>query len=444
MTIVATLPNGINKISPAPDNGYEPRRKLGSSFISIDVVRRGVSFVFLVHCKRRKRRTMDCQTGGKKLQPTTSDLSALQATVSRTNPRVMSNYESDSSKWSLASINSFCFPESAESDDERTTETQNTAGTGRHRADKEVEPCAQKSKGIQFPTMTEEQSHDTDYALNEPSSTRCPVDIEEIKGSVPTSPQVYRMAADRSRLSQLGFEYRYVSPPPVQDFKKSVEYYTEAASIGCPDAVVALAVAHLFGIGVNRSHRKARDLLRHGILQGSVDALEIRALCWMDGTFDGERSYASCLNLLTMGIARNSPSCLLWAGFCFEIGLGTDPDVDTAKQAYLAASDSPSLRSIVTSSFPGALTGKDPWMLLKITLFLLHSDCRVANRGHVMDCLKQAAALGLADAQVYLSICLIRGTWLAKDMRTARYWLRVASDRPSLHPVARRLLGLSR
>lgn len=353
------------------------------------------------------------------------------------------NYESDSSKWSLASINSFCFPGSVESDDESTSETQNMSATRRHRADKEVEPCAQKSKGIQLPTATGPVSHDTDSVLDEPSSTRRHVDIEEAKEAVPTSPQVYRLAADRSRLSQLGFEYRYVSPPPVQDFKKSAEYYTEAASIGCPDAVVALAVAHLFGTGVDMSHRKARDLLRRGILQGSVDALEIRALCWMDGTFDRERSYASCLNLLAMGVARNSPSCLLWAGFCFEIGLGTDPDADTAKQAYLAASDSPSLRSIVTSSFPGALTAKDPWMLLKITLFLLHSDCRVANRGHVMDCLKQAAALGLADAQVYLAICLIRGTWLAKNMRTARYWLQVASDRPSSHPVARRLLGIS-
>lgn len=387
---------------------------------------------------------MEGQNGGKRSQRTASVLNALHAAVPQTNPKAgdFDNYDSDSSIWSFASIKSFCFPDSEGSYEESISETKDTSPVKGESGEQKSKTCAGKSKGIQLPSPVAVEDQDMDDILEVTLSTRSHATAEEAKQTLPTSPQVYRMAADRSRLSQLGFEYRYVFSPPVQDFEKSIEYYEEAASISCPDALVGLAVAHVHGIGVTASCTKARDLLRRAILQGSVDALEVRALCWMDGTFDGQRSYASCFNLLAMGIARNSPACLLWAGFCFEIGLGTDPDADTAKQAYIAASDSPSLRSIVTSSFPGALTSKDPWMLLKITLFLLHSDCRLANRGHVMDCLKQAAVLGLKDAQVYLGICLIRGTWLARDMYTAWYWLGKASRGPSPHPVACRLLRM--
>lgn len=377
----------------------------------------------------------------KRIQPRDSSLRAPYPDAQQTTSKAEhEGYDSDSSKWSLASMSSLRFPPSEDSHDENMTQktrtTTSTRGTERQRS----VVCAGKSKGIPLPTPTLTQQ-DIDLSDETISSTKSHITIEEeVKPVEPTSPQVYLMAADRSRLSQLGFQYRYIFAPPVQDFQKSTKYYQQAADIGCPDALVALAVANLFGIGVRVSYSNARKLLRRAILQGSVDALEIRALCWMDGTFDNQRSYASCLNLITMGIARNSPACLLWAGFCFEIGLGTDPDADTAKQAYLAASDSPSLRSIVTSSFPGALTARDPWMLLKIALFLLHADCSHANRGQAMDCLKQAAVFGLKDAQVYLGICLIKGTWLAKDMFTAWYWLGKASQEPCPHPVACRLL----
>lgn len=256
----------------------------------------------------------------------------------------------------------------------------------------------------------------------------------------PSSPQIYRMAADRAHLSRLGFAYRFGSGPFAQNFSKSFLFFEEAASIGASDALAAVAVAQIFGIGVEVSKDAAHKLLRHGILQGSIDALEIRALCWMDGTFGGKRNYASCLELLGMGIARNSAACILWTGFCFEVGLGTTPDPHIARQAYLIAASSKSMMCLVQKCFPGALSAKDPWMLLKMSLFMLHCKGQDIPHSRAMECLKKAALLGLSDAKVYLAICLIQGKWLQKNTSAALYWLRHATKQEDPHPIAVRII----
>lgn len=371
-----------------------------------------------------------------------SVLGALQAATSGI-ATSGSNFGSESSQWSLASIDSFRFPSSELSDGDGTPTTEHNSASEQDTAPQRTSPCAGKSKGIPLGDSRIRDPGPNKFKTDKQVSANRQLTPEKVNCTAPTpsSPQVYRMAADRTRLAQLGFEFRYVeTSSSVQNLRKAYDYYEAAAKTGCPDSLVANAVAQIFGIGVRPQPGKARDMLRQAMLQGSVEALEIRALCWMDGTF-GERSYASCLNLLAMGIARNSLTCLLWSGFCFEVGLGMECDADTAKQAYLAAADSPSLRSIVMSSFPGALSTGDPWMLLKITLFLLHTDARIPNRPHVMDCLTKAAALGLRDAQVYLAICLIRGTWLKRNPTVARQWLEKAASGRFPHPVACRLLG---
>jgi len=79
--------------------------------------------------------------------------------------------------------------------------------------------------------------------------------------------------------------------------------------------------------------------------------------------------------------------------------------------------------------------------LLKMALFLLHSDQQMKHRGHAMDCLKQAACLGLADAKVYLALCLINGKWLRKDRSIGILWLRAAALDDPPHPIAQRILA---
>lgn len=261
----------------------------------------------------------------------------------------------------------------------------------------------------------------------------------EQSGEQATSPQIIEMVADRTYLCREGFRFRFGCGSYPQDLEKSLGYFIEAASMGCTDSMAAVAVARIFGIGVEKSNDLANRLLRMGMLTGSTDAIEIRALCCMNGTF-GKRCYSSSLQLLDIGVARNSMSCLIWAGFCFEIGLGTRPDPIIAKQAYLAARKSVSMRTLVQHCIPGALTAEDPWTLLKVSLFLLHSIGNTRYHRHALDCLKQAALLGLADAKVYLAICLIQGRWIMRDSEAAVHWLKSANQEET-HPVASRILA---
>lgn len=254
------------------------------------------------------------------------------------------------------------------------------------------------------------------------------------------SPQIYRMAMNRVSLSDLGFNHRFGCQSVSQDLTKAYNFYMDAAEIGCSDSLAYLATAHIHGLGVDKSLSTAHQLLRRGILQGSADAVEIRALCWMNGTFDGIRNYDAFLELLELGIAMNAPSCLLWAGLCFELGLGVKTDSHTAKDAYLAAASSNSMTYLVQNCFPGVLTAGDPWLLLKCTLFLLHGIGRSENLGHAMDCLKQAALLGCKEAQVYLGICLSEGKWLQRDTEVALYWFQEAARGELAHPIAKKVV----
>ncbi|PXF40165.1 hypothetical protein BWQ96_10133 [Gracilariopsis chorda] len=254
------------------------------------------------------------------------------------------------------------------------------------------------------------------------------------------SPQIYRMAMNRVSLSDLGFNHRFGCQSVSQDLTKAYNFYLDAADTGCTDALAYLATAHIHGLGVDKSLGTAHHLLRRGILQGSADAVEIRALCWMNGTFDGIRDYDTFLQLLELGIAMNAPSCLLWAGLCFELGLGVQTDSHTAKQAYLAAASSNSMTYLVQNCFPGVLTAGDPWLLLKCTLFLLHGIGHSENLGHAMDCLKQSALLGCKEAQVYLGICLSEGKWLQRDTEVALYWFQEAAKGELAHPIAKKVV----
>lgn len=269
-----------------------------------------------------------------------------------------------------------------------------------------------------------------DIPLNRHAVHCAETDIPE-----PTSPQVYQMAAERVHCARLGFYTRYGGSGLQQDHAASVFWYEAARDMGCSDSLAALAVAYIFGIGVEVDHTIAQQYLRQAMLQGSVDALEIRGLCWMNGIFN-QPDYALCTELFAIGIARNSTSCLLWAGFCFEMGLGVDPDPISANNAYKAVC-SFSLASLnITSVSPGLLAVKDPWVLMKMALFLLHTDGKLQNRIYAVKCLSQAANLGFSNAKMYLAMCLLEGKWLIRDVKRALYWVRNAAADTPPHPMA--------
>lgn len=254
----------------------------------------------------------------------------------------------------------------------------------------------------------------------------------------PSNPQVYRLLHDRVAASHHGFNHRFGCDPAPRHLGEAYTFYQTAAGLGCADALAYLALAHIHGLGVPKSLSKAHELLRRAIFQGSMDAIEIRALCHMTGVFDGVRDYTAFLQLIEIGIAMNSPACLVWTGFSFELGLGMTPDSHTAKRAYIAAAGSNSMTHLVQCCYPGVLKAGDPWLLLKCALFLLHGIAQPCNRGHAMDCLKQAALLGMEDAQVYLGICLHEGKWLQRDTKLALLWLQKAAQGKDGHPIARK------
>lgn len=257
----------------------------------------------------------------------------------------------------------------------------------------------------------------------------------------PSSPKIHRTVCERTNLAQLGFRYRYGCHSFPQDMKISSTFYSQAVALECSDSMAAMAISHIFNIGIEGNYEEARKLLRNAVGKGSLDAVEIRALCYMNGTFEkGNRDYASCIELLCMGVSRNSAACTLWAGFCFEVGLGVMPDAQLAKHAYMEAVASNTLEIATSLWLPGALHIEDPWTLLKIALFLLHSNNEETRRGQAMKCLKQAALLGLADAKVYLAMCLIHGKWIAQDSSIAIFWLQQAVEGDNPHPVAQRIL----
>lgn len=261
------------------------------------------------------------------------------------------------------------------------------------------------------------------------------VDSTEANLPEPTSPQVYQMAAERVNCARLGFYSRYGGSGLQQDHAASVSWYEAARDMGCSDSLAALAVAYIFGIGVEIDHKIAQQYLRQAMLQGSVDALEIRALCWMNGIFN-QPDYALCTELFAIGIARNSTSCLLWAGLCFEMGLGVDPDPISANNAYKAVCRF-SLASLnIISACPGLLTVNDPWVLMKMALFLLHTDRKPQNRTYAVKCLTQAANLGFSNAKMYLAMCLLEGKWLIRDVKKALYWVKNAAADTPPHPMA--------
>lgn len=257
---------------------------------------------------------------------------------------------------------------------------------------------------------------------------------------VPTSPQIYRLAAQRAAFTQLGLAHIYGAINAPQDLQIGAQLLEDASQAGCPDATAALSSCYIFGIGRQRSYDHARSLLRRSLLQGSVDAIEIRALCWLEGTFDDARDYHVALELFGQGIVRNSSACMLWVGFCFEIGLGSAPDTSAAKEAYLAAADSKELSIFVRQVYPGVLNSRNPWALLKVSLAVLHGASDNRDHAVALSCLKQAARLGSKDAQVYLACCMLHGKWIEKDSAIATLWLQEAARGPLSHPVALKML----
>ncbi|CAN8066389.1 unnamed protein product [Agarophyton chilense] len=256
-----------------------------------------------------------------------------------------------------------------------------------------------------------------------------------------TSPQIYRMAMNRVTYNHIGFSYRFGCQDYAQNLQEAYKAYSEAASMGSRDALVYLAIAHIHGIAVEKSLAKAHSSLRRAILQGSADAVEMKALCSLAGTFENKRDQDKFLYLIELGTQMNAPGCLIWIGFCFEIGIGVQPDHHTAKMAYLAVKDSVSLNYLVQASYPGALTAGDPWLLLKCALFLLHSVGSPSVLGYAMDYLKQAAVLDCKEAQVYLAICLNDGKWLQRNTELALFWYREAAKGNCPQPIATRLVA---
>ncbi|KAI0561306.1 hypothetical protein FGB62_87g084 [Gracilaria domingensis] len=259
--------------------------------------------------------------------------------------------------------------------------------------------------------------------------------------SLPSSPQIYRMAQDRAVFNHLGFYHRFGTQHHPQDLRKAYNFYMESANMGSSDALAYLGTAYAYGLGVEKLTSKAHECLRRGILQGSADAVELKALYSLAGTLDGQRDEDKFLMLLELGAHMNSPGCLMWTGLCFEIGIGVPPDPRTAKKAYLSAASSVSLLHLVQVSFPGVLTAGDPWLQLKCALFLLHCIGHPDNLGHAMDCLKQAALLGCKEAQVYLALCLSEGKWLRKSTELALYWYREAAKGDCGQPIAKRVVA---
>lgn len=357
--------------------------------------------------------------------------------------------ESDLSAWSISSFGLESIVQSADSGNASDSNTQAELDNDCSFENEEIVPngTTRTLKGKTFGMMSANKNDDYYETApidgeketgSEVHEDNCTEIVEVVE---PTSPQVYRMTSERAHFARLGFEYRFCCKRYVQDLSKSYECYEKAANCGSADSLTALAVSHIFGIGTKISKRKAHYYLRRAMLQGSVDATETRALCWMTGLLDGKRDYTIALELLQIGVAQNSSACLIWAGFAFELGLGTDADARTAMQAYAAAAESDALQSAVRESLPGALSARDPWMLLKMALFLLHSQQEERFRLHAMDCLKQAAFLGLSDAKVYLALCLVHGKWLRRNPNGALLWLRAAANDEPPHPIATRILG---
>lgn len=272
--------------------------------------------------------------------------------------------------------------------------------------------------------------------------------VKTASSSVPSSPELYFRTSQRDHLFREAFDYRFGCNNRLQDMYKAYSLFEQSACLGNADALAAVAQMQILGTGVERRLNEARLNLRRAIWHGSVDALEIRALCSMDGTFDGCRDYTNCLQLLSNGVSNNSAACLLWTGFCFEIGLGVPIEWNTAVHAYSAAARPNTLWALLQVGLPGAFTAGDPWILLKMGVHLLNGRVNGRPEGEegrdiALQCFRKAAALGLADAQVYLAIVLCRGNCEPADIKEAKRWLTDASNNvaTAAHPIAVGLLA---
>lgn len=210
---------------------------------------------------------------------------------------------------------------------------------------------------------------------------------------------------------------------------------------GCPDKLANSAVSEFLEKDGSRSVFIRK--IEAAIYYGSVVGIEAHGLALLMGVYRNGRDYAGAFHMFALGCARNSAACFIWSGFCFELGLGTKRDYEAARGAYTAARRYESFCTEMRMRCDDAMQGNNMWLMMKMSLYFIHVDRQILKKARRIKYLHKAAVLGFREAQVYFALILMDGSWVEKDVMSARRWLNAAAGGPFPCAIAERLLAQS-
>ncbi|NCC50388.1 MAG: PDZ domain-containing protein [Spartobacteria bacterium] len=220
------------------------------------------------------------------------------------------------------------------------------------------------------------------------------------------------------RIGRNYFEGVQVAP----DYEKAYRWFIQAHEQGTePSANLVLALVCFSGLGVEKDHRRAMELLQPLADDEEPIALRMLGQCYMEGLGIRKNS-ARAVGYFSKAAELGDAGAMGWLGVCYMMGEGVGRDVRKAVSWYRKA----------------ALNGSADGMYL-YGLALIEGEGVEQDIDEAMVWLRQAAKAGSSAAMGHLGLCAVLGLGMEQNSAQGLEWLKAgvaAGDAQSMVMLA--------
>lgn len=193
------------------------------------------------------------------------------------------------------------------------------------------------------------------------------------------------------------------------NYKKSFEYFNDAASKG--EALAMLTMGNLYGsgVGVKQNYSKAIEWYKKAVAKGNVAAMNYLGLIYRDGVGGTPKNPQAALDLFTKAADQNSSEGYFNIAYMYQNGIGIKSDYQIAIYNYTEAAN---LGSVLAMNNLG---------------FMYEHGIGVPkNYRLALDWYLLSAAKGDANAECNVGEYYFYGRGVTKNYATAKNWFTIA------------------
>ena len=118
------------------------------------------------------------------------------------------------------------------------------------------------------------------------------------------------------------------------EFEKAIPFFEQAAELGHEGAIASLATMYIDGRGIEQNYDKGLKFLQKGVNNGDAYLINYLGTLYLEGNVV-PRDYDQAFTSFLIAVEKGYYYALLNLAECYELGYGTEVDLNEAINCYV-------------------------------------------------------------------------------------------------------------